>query len=633
MADIQTILDQILKARYGKEVRQSIHDSIAQCYEDASGDRMYRNMGTWNNANPISDMEANTIYFIGTSSDGLLPVDGPTDIYGNDVGLGFVRTTAVGTGEGGSKIKTQEFIAYSTDSLRFNGIYVRSTGLDGTYSTPWANIGEKYENDPQNYIIRSWIVQNYKTDEENGYYSKGVWIEREGWKAAKIPYQLRNKFIISRSSVFIDLYKGDTFVKTLTREDFRYEITPGASYVYYRYFVPTNIDFDYIYFPYPSDDTYYTLYSTPFDHPTIFFENERTEDDEIIVSGGRIVNKEEADHLEIDDVFNGVMTFFGGRVDLASYVTTKLMFFKKGTVIDTKNTGLNFDIRGSSKGSSILYVTTDEANQHYEFQEDAYASINASYKGVNWPDDDPDIDILDRRFFIRILRAEDRNRNPWKGKVWWAYGTSITDIGPNDAVGNNGHSGKYPLSLEAYSELQRNNGAIGSGGILDDKPDNRNYRLNILKTPYDTDLVTIETLPNDNYTSKLGEIGDTEPSTICGALTQCFEYLTNSTRARIVLLIVTGQIHAMNSETPTVNYKPYESSRTNWKKAVDKITELANLYGVKVINADENAIDWGRRKTGLTYRDHIHLNYLGGEIYGKYIWEQLKNVAPYPSGF
>ena len=89
----------------------------------------------------------------------------------------------------------------------------------------------------------------------------------------------------------------------------------------------------------------------------------------------------------------------------------------------------------------------------------------------------------------------------------------------------------------------------------------------------------------------------------------------------------------MNSEPPTVNYKPYESSRTNWKKAVDKITELANLYGVKVINADENAIDWGRRKTGLTYRDHIHLNYLGGEIYGKYIWEQLKNVAPYPSGF
>lgn len=34
MAEIQTILEQILKARYGKDVRQSIHDGIKQCYVD-----------------------------------------------------------------------------------------------------------------------------------------------------------------------------------------------------------------------------------------------------------------------------------------------------------------------------------------------------------------------------------------------------------------------------------------------------------------------------------------------------------------------------------------------------------------------------------------------------------------------
>lgn len=79
------------------------------------------------------------------------------------------------------------------------------------------------------------------------------------------------------------------------------------------------------------------------------------------------------------------------------------------------------------------------------------------------------------------------------------------------------------------------------------------------------------------------------------------------------------------------NYKPYETTRKNWRKAVDKITELANLYGVRVIDADANALDWGRRKTGLTYRDHIHLNYLGGEIFGRYIWDELKKIRPYPS--
>jgi hypothetical protein len=34
MANIKDYLSQILKARYGKDVRQSIHDAIHQCYED-----------------------------------------------------------------------------------------------------------------------------------------------------------------------------------------------------------------------------------------------------------------------------------------------------------------------------------------------------------------------------------------------------------------------------------------------------------------------------------------------------------------------------------------------------------------------------------------------------------------------
>lgn len=34
MSNISVLLNNILKAVYGREVRQSIHDSIAQCYED-----------------------------------------------------------------------------------------------------------------------------------------------------------------------------------------------------------------------------------------------------------------------------------------------------------------------------------------------------------------------------------------------------------------------------------------------------------------------------------------------------------------------------------------------------------------------------------------------------------------------
>jgi hypothetical protein len=34
MSNISVLLENILKAVYGKDVRQSIHDSIAQCYSD-----------------------------------------------------------------------------------------------------------------------------------------------------------------------------------------------------------------------------------------------------------------------------------------------------------------------------------------------------------------------------------------------------------------------------------------------------------------------------------------------------------------------------------------------------------------------------------------------------------------------
>lgn len=34
MADIRELLKDILEKRYGKDVRQSIHDGILTCYED-----------------------------------------------------------------------------------------------------------------------------------------------------------------------------------------------------------------------------------------------------------------------------------------------------------------------------------------------------------------------------------------------------------------------------------------------------------------------------------------------------------------------------------------------------------------------------------------------------------------------
>lgn len=543
--------------------------------------------------------------------------DCPIDNAGRSVDTGWLIVDDVPN----SNIVRQVVISY-WDASRFIRIKKVPDGI-------WTDWFSQYRENPTSYKIRKLnILDNLMETEEEGYYNKGVWIPAAGWKSAMIPIEDDNPYMIWSANNIVDYYMDDKYVASAIMKQIRYEVIPGSAWTSYLFEKPHGIRANKVYVC-AKDPEHAFIVSTPFPTQTYLFLQEDKED-EIVVCGGRIVNKQETTLIEKEDVYNGIISFSGNKVESVSYVTTGLMYFKKGTIVDTKNTGVQFDIRGMT-ANKVLYVTREEANCHYEFTEDAYASIHGLVGDPKWVTDKPDIDVLDYRAFIRIITADERAKNPWKGKIWWAYGTSITDIGADDAVGNNGHSGKYPLCLEAYSELQRNNGAIGSGGILDDKADDRNYRLNILKTPYDTDLVTIETLPNDDYTNKLGEIGDAEPSTICGALTQCFEYLTNNTRARIVLLIVTGSIHAIGSETSEENYKPYEATRTNWRKAVEKITELANLYGVTVIDADANALDWGRRKTGLTYRDHIHINYLGGEIFGRYIWDELKKIRPYPS--
>lgn len=620
MADIQQYLDDILKARYGKDVRQSIHDAINAINEaviDSGLDagNLPVNKGQFLGTD-LDDIDEDSVYFVsGDESEGSGVEHTPIDSTGTEEYSGWVVTRKIGNSS--SKLKLQVYVSWRT-AIIYNR---RTDPKEGLYND-WRT--QVVLESPVRYTIEKFNVEANAIEQSDGYYNNGVWEDHTGWKSAMIKLREKHKYYFSGSNVFMSFWKDGKYIGSqISPEKVSYSPIEGTTWNIYRFTVPDNINYDSIYVPSQSLETF-TLFGSPFSLPTYVFESEKKEDI-IEVENGRIVNKKEIGQLEIGMMHDGIMTFAGEYASSDFSVSTDILFFKKGTVVDTENTGITCSLRGMT-ADSFFYKT---GVTRYEFEQDTYCSINAAIGSPNWESDIPDLTKMEKFYFIRIIREKDRRKNPWKGKVWWAYGTSITDIGPNDTTGNNGHSGKYPLSLEAFSELQRNNGAIGSGGILDDKPDNLNYRKKILQTPYDTDLVTIETLPNDDYTNHLGEIGDTDGNTIVGALTQCFEYLTTETRARIVLLIVTGSIHAIGSETPEENYKPYEATRTNWRKAVEKITELANLYGVTVIDADANALDWGRRKTGLTYRDHIHLNYLGGEIFGRYIWNKLKHIKPY----
>lgn len=314
----------------------------------------------------------------------------------------------------------------------------------------------------------------------------------------------------------------------------------------------------------------------------------------------------------------------GESYHLEGFYTTSTLFIKKGTILDVSCTNLLLNIRGwTSKGIMYRYNQT-----RFEFPADFVGFIDYHLGSWNWPDDTPDIAPKDEHFFIRVITPEEQKSNPWMGKVWYSYGTSISDIGIGDVVGNRGHSGKWPLYLDAVSGMERRNGAIGSGGIREGAAHGANVKAALLQTPYDCDLVTLEVLPNDGYGSADGEITDTDPTTICGAFRECCEYITKHTRAKFAVLFVVGATSNRNNNY--ADYAPMSSSHLAYRNSVEKLKKIAEYYGVIVIDAEKEAANYWHSRKDVLMRDQIHLNYLGGEVYGKYIWKKIREMDPYP---
>ena len=367
------------------------------------------------------------------------------------------------------------------------------------------------------------------------------------------------------------------------------------------------------------------VYGTDRIMPAVFADDDYSSFEYTFVNDSLVGATQES---RIKAVFDGVYNLTG-EVEAYNFHTAP-MVLKKGTIIDTRFSSVNFKVCGSSATS---YYFTDRL-QHYEIKEDMIAAIQYYPAGatLKWPAFNTQIPSKQFKKFIRIITPEDKESNCWNGKNWWCFGTSISDIGPFDNNGHNDHSGKYPLYLDAVSGMKRFNGAIGSGGFTDEQPANRYVTANVLTTPYDADLATIEILPNDNFRNpaKLGDITDTTPATICGALTTCLNYLTSKTRARVVVIFITWRFtdFAGNNDNSYVN--PVEQpNHVLYREAVDKLKKVCELFGVSYIDANANALEWGKRRVDMTYRDMIHPNYLGGEYFGEYIWNKLRDIKPY----
>jgi hypothetical protein len=119
--------------------------------------------------------------------------------------------------------------------------------------------------------------------------------------------------------------------------------------------------------------------------------------------------------------------------------------------------------------------------------------------------------------------------NHWEGKLWYAYGTSMTSVA----------QGKFVPVVEKLSGLKVVNRGKGGACLTPDGYGKGNM-TRIILDPDDgkekADLITLEVLPNEGKT--VGSIFDTDDESFCGNFNQVIRYLQENTNAQIVVIII-----------------------------------------------------------------------------------------------
>ena len=201
--------------------------------------------------------------------------------------------------------------------------------------------------------------------------------------------------------------------------------------------------------------------------------------------------------------------------------------------------------------------------------------------------------------------------NHWNGKLWYAYGTSMTSA----------EQGKFVPIVEELSGLKVVNKGIHGGSLTPDGYGKGNMLSAVLTLDdgkADADLITLEVLPNEGAT--VGDSYDTDEKSFCGCFNRAIRYLQENTRAQIVVIIMIG-----GNTTPPEQI--IEKRQMTNLEFAERIERTAKLNSVPVINVfAESGLGYARVKSRDYQKDQIHLNDLGGKIMGKFIWSKLKDV-------
>ncbi len=215
----------------------------------------------------------------------------------------------------------------------------------------------------------------------------------------------------------------------------------------------------------------------------------------------------------------------------------------------------------------------------------------------------------------------------WNGKLWYAYGTSMTMEG----------SGLYASYLERISGLRLVNRGEGGRGVTENiggYSSRAEIRLRALD-PDDgkknADLITLEVGPNDSG-APLGGIYDVGTDTFCGCLNLTVRWLQANTNAQIVLMSMTGcrysHLDKNDKFAPDHRYTTPSGQSYTWYDMSCAIRDVAGVNSVHYIPVAESCgLSAARMGDDDRYvRDQIHHTPAGGWNVANFIWSRLKDI-------
>ena len=231
--------------------------------------------------------------------------------------------------------------------------------------------------------------------------------------------------------------------------------------------------------------------------------------------------------------------------------------------------------------------------------------------------------------------AEQMPGAQWKGKKWYAYGTSLTDTEnyPNKPYG------WYAKALRDMSGMLMYNKGIAGGGLMNSSQNVLAAIRNTSDGKTEADLITLECMINDQYFT-FGNVDDVGTNSFLGCLANCIMYLQQNTTAQIV--IIASPQNSRDSATnmhgtapageTTVQMIPtyrFVSDNRTWAERADLVRLLCEMYGVYFINP-VHALGYYRKPTDNVdhpyYADVYHHTALGGYVFASYIWSILKDI-------